>query len=87
VVEPRMGEFAGCVAHRQAAAYWQWRVRVWPQGRAGDVHDLLEARYHLLQASAAKADDADVRGQLQVTGESGCLLMRCARPRPIRAQA
>ena len=54
-----MGEFAGCVAHRQAAAYWQWRVRVWPQGRAGDVHDLLEARYHLLQAS-----DTDAAGQV-----------------------
>jgi len=37
-------------AHRQAAAYWQWRVRVWPQNEAADVHDLLEARHHLLQA-------------------------------------
>ena len=37
-------------AHRQAAAYWQWRNRVWPQDRAADVHDLLEVRYHLLQA-------------------------------------
>jgi tetratricopeptide (TPR) repeat protein len=37
-------------AHRQAAAYWQWRVRVWPQDEAADVHDLLEARHHLLQA-------------------------------------
>ena len=37
-------------AHRQAAAYWQWRVRVWPQDKAADVHDLLEARHHLLQA-------------------------------------
>jgi hypothetical protein len=37
-------------AHRQAAAYWQWRVRAWPQDRAADVHDLLEARHHLLQA-------------------------------------
>ena len=36
--------------HRQAAGYWRWRVRVWPQDRAADVHDLLEARYHLLQA-------------------------------------
>ena len=25
-------------------------ARVWPQDRAADVHDLLEARYHLLQA-------------------------------------
>jgi tetratricopeptide (TPR) repeat protein len=38
------------VAHRQAAAYWRWRVRVWPQDVAADVHDLLEARHHLLQA-------------------------------------
>jgi tetratricopeptide (TPR) repeat protein len=37
-------------AHRQAAAYWRWRVRVWPQDKAADVHDQLEARYHLLQA-------------------------------------
>ena len=37
-------------AHRQAAAYWRWRVRVWPQDEAADVHDLLEARHHLLQA-------------------------------------
>jgi tetratricopeptide (TPR) repeat protein len=37
-------------AHRQAAAYWQWRVQVWPQDTAADVHDLLEARHHLLQA-------------------------------------
>jgi tetratricopeptide (TPR) repeat protein len=37
-------------AHRQAASYWQWRVRVWPQDPAADVHDLLEARHHLLQA-------------------------------------
>ena len=38
-------------AHRQAAAYWQWRYRVWPQDEAAaDVHDLLEARHHLLQA-------------------------------------
>jgi len=29
------------IAHRQAAAYWQWRVRVWPQDEAADVHDLL----------------------------------------------
>ncbi len=37
-------------AHRQAAAYWQWRVGAWPQDEAADVHDLLEARHHLLQA-------------------------------------
>jgi len=47
------GRLAG--AHRQAAAYWQWRVQAWPQDRAADVHDLLEARHHLLQAGDAEA--------------------------------
>ena len=42
-------------AHRQAAGYWRWRVRVWPQDKAADVHDLLEARHHLLQASDTEA--------------------------------
>jgi tetratricopeptide (TPR) repeat protein len=33
-------------AHRRAAAYWRWRVAAWPQSRARDVEQLLEARYH-----------------------------------------
>ena len=37
-------------AHLLAAKYWQWRAGAWPQSRA-DVHDLLEARYHLLEAA------------------------------------
>ena len=37
-------------AHRQAAAYWLWRVQVWLQDKTAEMHDLLEARYHLLQA-------------------------------------
>ena len=37
-------------AHRQAAAYWRWRIETWPQNQAADVHDLLEGRHHLLQA-------------------------------------
>jgi len=37
-------------AHRRAAAYWQWRVRVWPQDRLADVTENLEAGYHLLTA-------------------------------------
>jgi tetratricopeptide (TPR) repeat protein len=41
--------------HRRAAGYWRWRVRVWPQDQAADVHDLLEARYHLLQAGDTEA--------------------------------
>jgi tetratricopeptide (TPR) repeat protein len=36
--------------HRRSAAYWKWRVQVWPQDRAADLHDVLEARYHLLEA-------------------------------------
>ncbi len=37
-------------AHRQAAEYWQWRAAIWPQSRQCDLHDLLEARHHLLAA-------------------------------------
>ena len=33
-------------AHRKAAAYWRWRVAVWPQPRVQAVEDLLEARFH-----------------------------------------
>jgi tetratricopeptide (TPR) repeat protein len=44
-------------AHRKAAAYWRWRVQVWPQDGAANVHDLLEARHHLLQAG--DVEDAD----------------------------
>ena len=47
-------------AHRRAAGYWRWRVRVWPQDRAAGVHDLLEARHHLLQAG-------DIEDASQVT--------------------
>ncbi len=35
-------------AHQQAAEYWQWRFRTWPQDQKNRVHDLLEARHHLL---------------------------------------
>jgi tetratricopeptide (TPR) repeat protein len=37
-------------AHRRAAEYWHWRVEVWSQDRAAVVHDLLEARFHHLEA-------------------------------------
>jgi tetratricopeptide (TPR) repeat protein len=47
-------------AHRQAAAYWQWRIQVWPQDQAADVHDMLEARHHLLQAG-------DIEDAAQIT--------------------
>jgi tetratricopeptide (TPR) repeat protein len=33
-------------AHGKAALYWRWRVAVWPQTRAADIEQLLEARYH-----------------------------------------
>jgi len=46
-------------AHDRAAGYWQWRVSVWPQGRPADVHDLLEARHHLLAA-----DEVERAGQM-----------------------
>jgi tetratricopeptide (TPR) repeat protein len=34
-------------AHRRAAGYWSWRVRVWPQSRQRDVEQVVEARHHL----------------------------------------
>ncbi|MGI5401146.1 tetratricopeptide repeat protein [Streptomyces sp. CA-135486] len=37
-------------AHRNAAAYWLWRVSRWPQDPDANIHDGLEARHHLLQA-------------------------------------
>jgi tetratricopeptide (TPR) repeat protein len=38
------------VAHDRAADYWRWRVSHWPQSARSDVHDLLEARHHHLEA-------------------------------------
>ena len=52
-------------AHRQAAAYWRWRIRVWPQDKAADVHDLLEARHHLLESG-----DTEDAGEV---AEQACL--------------
>jgi len=43
-------------AHRRAARYWRWRVRVWPQDRQADIADLLEARYH--HQAAGDLDEA-----------------------------
>ncbi|MGH4011882.1 MAG: tetratricopeptide repeat protein, partial [Pseudonocardiaceae bacterium] len=37
-------------AHRRAAQFWHWRVDVWPQDRAADIQQLIEARYHHHQA-------------------------------------
>ncbi|MFJ7963578.1 tetratricopeptide repeat protein [Streptomyces sp. NPDC096324] len=33
-------------AHQRAAAYWQWRVNLWPQPRTDDITQLIEARHH-----------------------------------------
>ncbi|MDR7277190.1 tetratricopeptide repeat protein [Catenuloplanes atrovinosus] len=46
-------------AHHAAAAYWRWRVNAWPQDRAVDLHDLEEARHHLLAAG-----DPDTAGTI-----------------------
>jgi tetratricopeptide (TPR) repeat protein len=59
------------LAHRQAAAYWLWRVQEWPQDKAADVHDLLEARHHLLQAGDTEEAAGVTEGiclQLQTWG-------------------
>ena len=60
-------------AHRQAAAYWQWRVRVWPQDEAADVHDLLEARHHLLQAGDTEDAGEVTEGICLQLRDLGCL--------------
>ncbi|WP_326722069.1 tetratricopeptide repeat protein [Streptomyces sp. NBC_00243] len=41
-------------AHNGAAAYWQWRVNIWPQPPTNDIIQLIEARHHHHQA-----DDLD----------------------------
>ena len=55
-------------AHRQAAAYWQWRYQTWPQDQAADMHDLLEARHHLLAAG-----DTDAATQITWPICSSCI--------------
>jgi tetratricopeptide (TPR) repeat protein len=45
-LETRTSEEELIAAHRRAAAYWLWRAAVWPQSRAEDVEQWLEARYH-----------------------------------------
>jgi tetratricopeptide (TPR) repeat protein len=65
-LERQLGETgereAIATAHRHATEYWLWRVRVWPQDRHDDVHDLREARYHLLAADDPEAADAITEG-------------------------
>jgi len=58
-------------AHRKAAAYWRWRVAVWPQARAADVEQLLEARFHHHAAGdlrEALNANATACGQLRTWG-------------------
>ena len=61
-------------AHRSAAAYWRWRAAAWPQGHHDDVHDLLEARHHLLAAGEtiqAREIKQTVRSMLHARGKVG----------------
>jgi tetratricopeptide (TPR) repeat protein len=58
-------------AHRRAADYWQWRAAAWPQERQADIHDLLQARQHLLDAGEidqASSLTRDICAQLRVWG-------------------
>ena len=59
-------------AHQHAAEYWQWRAAAWPQDRHADLHDLLEARYHLREAGDSERAGAlteIVCAQLHAWGE------------------
>jgi tetratricopeptide (TPR) repeat protein len=70
--EGRQAELAH--AHRRAAEYWQWRAAAWPQDRRADIHDLLEARYHLFTAGdAEQASEVTqvVCAQLHAWGDLG----------------
>jgi len=61
-------------AHRRAAEYWQWRAACRPPGDGGDLHDLLEARHHLLEAGEtgpACALTEAVVSQLHARGDLG----------------
>ncbi len=42
------------LAHQNAAGYWIWRVRVWPQDQDADLADRTEARHHLFAAGQPK---------------------------------
>ena len=61
-------------AHRRAAGYWRWRAAAWPQGHSGERHDLLEARYHLLEAGEIEQAcelTGEVCSQLHAWGDLG----------------
>ncbi|WP_196425644.1 tetratricopeptide repeat protein [Amycolatopsis camponoti] len=58
-------------AHRKAAEYWNWRIRVWPQDREADLHDALEARHHLIagdQLDEAEAISWTIARRLHAVG-------------------
>ncbi|HEX3591507.1 MAG TPA: tetratricopeptide repeat protein [Pseudonocardiaceae bacterium] len=57
------------VRHRNAADYWRWRALDWPQSETGQVHDLLEARYHFLSAG-------DIATATEITEHVVALLQR-----------
>jgi tetratricopeptide (TPR) repeat protein len=70
-LETRNSDEELTAAHRRAAAYWRWRVAVWPQTRADDVEQLLEARYHYHAAGdldAALDANQEVCSQLSTWG-------------------
>ncbi|MGW2938083.1 tetratricopeptide repeat protein [Streptomyces sp. NPDC001156] len=48
-------------AHQRAAAYWQWRVNVWPQPPTDDITQLIEARHHHHQAGDLNQADTVTR--------------------------
>ncbi|MFJ1768443.1 CHAT domain-containing protein [Amycolatopsis sp. NPDC088138] len=57
--------------HRQAAEYWNWRIKVWPQGHDANLHDALEARHHLIagnQLDDAEAISRAIASRLHVVG-------------------
>ena len=65
---------AAQVAHRRAAAFWQWRVDTIPQSRQDDIDQLLEARYHHQaagQTDQAFTATAEAVNQLQTWGQYG----------------
>lgn len=49
-------------AHRGAASYWQWRVAARQQDWQSDVHDLLEARHHLIETEDLRPAETITEG-------------------------
>jgi len=70
-VDRRGGETLA--AHRHAAEYWLWRVAALQQDQEADVHDLLEARHHLLAADDPRQAEAVTQGVCAQLAASGSL--------------